>query len=256
MMKLAEKIKNQHVENGHFALFFTGQTGYILKTTGGTLIGIDLYLSDSCRRLVGEHFKRLIPNVLEPDELYIDAVICTHEHADHLDADALPVIWKSGCGGIYANAESIELLKKLGISGEKVKLIERGKTYTEGDAAVKAVFCDHGTSAPNAVGLIITVSGKSMYITGDTSFCPDKLLPELDRQIDIMSVPINGDCGNTNEDEAVKLCGMIRPRIITPSHYGMFAGQGGSPQKFCRLLKENMPEQKYLIMCPGECVII
>ena len=63
-----------------------GQSGYILKTESSEII-IDPYLSDSVNRVAGR--PRLLPIPLKPEEIFCDAVICTHDHLDHLDPDTV-----------------------------------------------------------------------------------------------------------------------------------------------------------------------
>lgn len=254
MLTLAQDILTRFVPEGHFALFFTGQAGYILKSPDSSLTAVDLYLSDSCNRLVG--FKRLTPYLLDASDLVFDTIICTHEHEDHLDIDTLPLMASNGCKALYVNRESMEKLKPFGVTGENVKLLETGGVYNEGGVRIEAVFCDHGTAAPNAVGLIITIAGKSMYIAGDTSYRPDKAAALASRHFDVMAAPINGAYGNLNEEEAVKLCALLKPELIIPYHYGMFAEHGGNPYIFMKNMKEQLPGQKYSIMRPGEGIII
>ena len=61
---------------------FLGQSGYILKS-GNTEIIIDPYLSDSVNRVAGR--PRTLPVPINPKDIKCDAVICTHNHLDHLD---------------------------------------------------------------------------------------------------------------------------------------------------------------------------
>ena len=51
------------------------------------------YLSDAVERLHG--FKRLSLAPIAAEEVRADLVVLTHEHADHLDPDAVPVIARS-----------------------------------------------------------------------------------------------------------------------------------------------------------------
>jgi len=67
-----------------------GRLGFAFRTAAGRRIFLDPYLSDSCERLFG--FKRLSLPALRPEDVEADWVVLTHEHADHLDPDAIPVI--------------------------------------------------------------------------------------------------------------------------------------------------------------------
>ena len=62
-----------------------GQSGYAIAA-GGTRLLLDPYLSDAVERVAGR--PRLVPAPLRPQQVRADAVICTHDHLDHLDVDA------------------------------------------------------------------------------------------------------------------------------------------------------------------------
>ena len=63
---------------------FLGQSGYLLESNNTSII-IDPYLSDSVNRVAGR--PRVLPIPIEPKDIFCDAVICTHDHLDHLDPD-------------------------------------------------------------------------------------------------------------------------------------------------------------------------
>ena len=71
---------------------FLGQSGYILKS-GNTEIVIDPYLSDSVNRIANR--PRTLPIPINPEDINCDAVICTHNHLDHLDPDTVEKINKN-----------------------------------------------------------------------------------------------------------------------------------------------------------------
>ena len=55
---------------GKTHLFSVGQAGFIIKSKSGQLLAIDLYLSDCVERVEGNvGFKRLLPKILNPDDL-------------------------------------------------------------------------------------------------------------------------------------------------------------------------------------------
>ena len=88
MMSLS--MLNADVPGGSLALWWLGQAGFAFKTAAGRIVYLDPYLSDAVERLHG--FKRLSLPPLAAEEVRADLVVLTHEHADHLDPDALPII--------------------------------------------------------------------------------------------------------------------------------------------------------------------
>ena len=90
MRHVFDDLRQTPVPEGAIRLYWLGQAGFAFRTAAGKRIFLDPYLSDSCERLFG--FKRLSLPALRPEEVEADWVILTHEHADHLDPDAIPVI--------------------------------------------------------------------------------------------------------------------------------------------------------------------
>ncbi len=54
-----------------------------------------LTLRTICEKTAG--FKRLSPSVITPDELKVDFLLVSHDHPDHLDAEAVPVMMQEHC---------------------------------------------------------------------------------------------------------------------------------------------------------------
>ena len=87
---MALSMLNADVPSGSLALWWLGQAGFAFKSPSGRIVYLDPYLSDAVERLHG--FKRLSLPPVAADEVRADLVVLTHEHADHLDPDALPII--------------------------------------------------------------------------------------------------------------------------------------------------------------------
>ena len=122
---------------------------------------------------------------------------------------------------------------------------------------MKAVFCDHGDAAPNAVGFILTIDGKKVYNAGDTCLRLDKTSEiAKDGPFDVMIAPINGAFGNMNETEMVTLCERVRPRLVIPSHYWVFAEHGGNPGLFMREMRKRLPDVPFKLMALGESFVL
>ncbi len=195
-----------------------GQAGYML-TDGVTSVCIDPYLSDSVNRIASRPRVRAVP--IEPEKLKCDAVICTHNHLDHLDIDSIPLMDRKI--RFYAPEDCKDVLFNLGVrdytafnEGEKIKI---------GSFEISAVFAEH--SVP-AIGVVVKHGDDKLYFTGDTLY--NERLANV--KCDILFICINGKLGNMNADEAVRIAEMIAPATAVPNHYDMFESNSENPEKF------------------------
>ena len=195
-----------------------GQSGYILSDRK-TVICIDPYLSDVVNRVASR--PRMVEAPIEPENLVADAVICTHNHIDHVDIDAIPHMNKSLT--FYAPTDCKETLSELGVT--KYMPFDEGAEYKIGDFTIRAVFADHTVPA---VGVTVEYGGTVMYFTGDTYY-HEKL---KNVKCDMLFVCINGKLGNMDVNDAVKLANEIKPATAVPNHYGMFESNTEDPKKF------------------------
>ncbi|MDO9542007.1 MAG: MBL fold metallo-hydrolase [Kiritimatiellia bacterium] len=252
-MNLAETIKKTEVLPGSVAFFFLGQAGFCFNFSNGKTLFLDAYLSDSCYRLFG--FKRMTPTVIRPEEVSADIFFSTHSHADHLDPDALEIIAKNR--GIYflGSPDCAEIYRQAGIAESRYGILKYGQEKEICGLKLKAVYADHGDLAPEAIGLLIDYDGIKIYNTGDTAYAPDKIIPSLASEVDVMIAPINGAFGNINAAEACRLAELIRPRILIPAHFWMFVEHNGDPAEFLKEAEKLPAGIKPLIMAPGEKLV-
>jgi len=250
---ISDRINN--AEEGETHVFFLGQAGFIFKTKAGETIAVDLYLSDCVEHYDG--FKRLMPHILNADDFVFDCVVATHHHYDHFDVESIPVMLSNLHTRLFAAIDCKKEVDEMKLSFDQVTYIEKDGIYKIGTATINTVFCDHGDSAPDAVGLVIEIDGKKIYISGDTALRLDKISEIVDKgPFDLMIAPINGAFGNLNESDAATLCEIIKPELIIPCHYWNFAEHHGDPGLFAGILKERLPNQKFYIMRMGESIIL
>lgn len=233
------------------ALFSVGQAGFIIKSSSRQLLAIDLCLSNCVERLEGSKgFKRLLPQILSPSDLSFDVVICTHPHSDHFDIDAVPELVANGAK-LYASVNCEKLVRQLQMEyyNSVISYVKPGDHCTVGDFDITFVNCDHGKGAPDAVGVVVKVDGKTIYQVGDSCLRLDRV-NEIPQPLDILLSPINGMYGNMNSDDTAELASALRPALTIPYHYGMFASHGGDLKRFYDVMNErNLP---MLIMQLGE----
>ena len=198
-----------------------GQGGYLLSD-GKTEICIDPYLSDVVNRVAGR--ARMVEPPFAPEALKSDLVICTHDHLDHIDIDAIPKMDKSIPFAAPTHAE--KTLRSCGVT--RYMPFDEGQTYRVGAFEIEAVYAHH--SVP-AVGVLVRHGGLALYISGDTEY--DARLEELkDRNIDLMIICINGRLGNMNAVDAARLTNILSPKVAIPTHYGMFESNTENPEVY------------------------
>lgn len=199
-----------------------GQNGYILND-GKNEICIDPYLSDVVNRIAQR--PRMVKVPILPVELKSDVVICTHNHIDHVDIDAIPLMKKENML-FLAPSDAENTLLECGVINYKA--FDRGTVIRIGDFELEAVFADHTVPA---VGVIVKHGGAVLYFSGDTEY-NEKLESLKKYNIDIMFICINGKLGNMNVHEAVKLTKIINPKVGVPTHYGMFESNTENPANY------------------------
>lgn len=254
-MRLAEKIKVLKVDKGEIALFYLAQAGFCIKTAANRIIIIDAYLSDAVERLFA--FKRMIPSVINPEEVDADLYLSTHSHADHLDPDALPEIAKNSKTFFIGSPDCEELYRQNNIPKERYCILKLNEQWKDKEISIRAVYANHGDLAPDAVGMLIDIEGIKIYHSGDTCFAPDKIKASLSSDVDIMIAPINGQYGNLNASEACLLAKAILPKVVIASHFWMFLqhvseGGKGDPITFLKESEKLPKDIQALVMAPGE----
>ena len=245
-------------ELGKIHVISVGQAGFIIKTPKGKLIGIDLYLSDYSESDEGHiGFKRLLPKLLRSRDLVLDYIIATHPHSDHFDYDSMTDLMDNDRAKLFASKNCSPLANTLNLPLDRIEYVGPGDSFSCDDFVVNFVNCDHGESAPDAVGVIISIDGINIYETGDTCLRLDRVSEILQiGNIDVLIGPINGAYGNMNEEDLARLSDALRPALTIPCHYGMFASHYGLPGLFMQYMKDICPQNKYLIMTQGEILTL
>ncbi len=196
-----------------------GQSGYLL-CDGEKTVCIDPYLSDCVNRIAGRPRTREIP--IAPASLDADIVICTHDHLDHLDIDAIPQMQLPKMM-FLAPSDCEAKLRTLGVCNYTP--FDLGKEINIGKIRLQAVFANH--SVP-AVGVLAEYQGERLYFSGDTEYHRD--LEKI--QCDYLFICINGKLGNMNVQEASALAEILSPKLAVPNHYDMFESNAEDPCKF------------------------
>ena len=176
-----------------------GQSGYLLEDSG-TRVFLDPYLSDAVNRVAGR--PRMVEPPIRPEEVS-GTVICTHDHLDHLDPDAICRMDRAHID-FCAPSSCRKHLEELGCP--RIRTLDLGDTITVGDFALTAVFAD--TLWNPRLEEMAAVKPEFLFIC------------------------INGKLGNMNAEEAVRLTEVLEPKAAIPTHYGMFASNTEDPEAY------------------------
>ena len=138
MSALTSELRQAPVPAGGVRLYWLGQAGFAFRTAEGRRVLLDPYLSDACERLHG--FKRLSLPALLPEAVEADWVVLTHEHTDHLDPDAIPVIARNNPACRFAApAGCMPGLASAGVASARCVLLEANRRHDLGDLVVHSV---------------------------------------------------------------------------------------------------------------------
>ena len=237
-MKLINAIRETPVGEGELAICWLGQAGFCLKDAAGRMLMVDPYLTNCGQRMRG--FKRFSPKLLEPADADPQYYVTTHTHFDHFDYDAIPVIAAESPKTCFIGPTScIKELRKLGIGRERCIQVDRGGTYEDSSIKLCAILADHGTMAPDAIGVLLEMGGHRLYFSGDTAFHEELFQQVAAYKPDVAFVSVNGQFGNMTGEEGARAAELCGAQYAVPCHIWTFMEHRGDPYIFCKALENS-----------------
>ena len=192
-------------------------------TTVIEIDGVRLLTDPLLRRQVG-HLRRLVP--LGQALPAPDAVLLSHQHADHLDLPSLRRLGQSV--HLLVPRGAGWFLRRQGFRG--VVEMSAGDSTSVGGLAIEAVPAVHdGRRYPygkTVAALGYAVAGsRSLYFAGDTDVFEG--MSEL-AGADAALVPVSGwgakvGPGHLDPTRAAEAVRLLRPRLAIPIHWGTYA---------------------------------
>jgi L-ascorbate metabolism protein UlaG (beta-lactamase superfamily) len=235
---LIAEIAGTEPEPGTLAVWWLGQSGFLVKSPRGVLL-IDPYLSEHLTaKYAGtgrEHVRMTAAPCRGGDLGMVDLVLASHKHSDHLDPGTLPALLAAAPRAALALPEAIEgHAEGLGLPAARRIGMVAGMMIEAAGFRVRAVPAAHegldtdGAGRHLYLGFVVEAEGRRLYHSGD-SLAYDGLAGWLgDAPFDATFLPINGRDpargvpGNMTAAEAVDLALAVRPRWVVPHHYDMF----------------------------------
>jgi L-ascorbate 6-phosphate lactonase len=139
---LNRQIEETEVQPGTYAMWWTGGMGFVLKSPGGAVILVDNYAGPAhyteyeycgvCRTSGSPtiDWLRLNPQVLDIFGFEtLDAVLCSHQHADHTDIYTLKAATQTTNCDFYGPLSSVERMRNFQVPEDRITLVRPGETY-------------------------------------------------------------------------------------------------------------------------------
>lgn len=229
-----QSIRELNVPADAIGIWFLGQNGFLLKDTSGLLIGIDLYLTNSCAGSFAHlpfRCDRQLPVFIEPEDLDIDVFITTHSHQDHADPETIRRVVKKNTRFV-GPFDSVRVYRGCGVPESSIDLIHPGETVAvRSSVTVLATFAlpTDATDLNHTGVLIEFANGIRFYDTGDTAYT-ERLNSLLPTGVDVCAICINGGFHNLSAMQAAAIVKSVGPRVVVPCHYDMMVNNVGSPE--------------------------
>jgi len=245
------------------ALWWLGQAGFVFKAGNGTVLYVDPYLSDVVEKAFG--FKRLSLAPIHAEEVRADWLISSHEHLDHLDVEAIPVIARNNPSCRFAGPESCfpdcsfpSSTWERGLCDvpEEARLIlGPEQVYDVSGVSLHTAHADHGELSPGALSLLFDFGRVRVLFTGDTALSLERMQRLVDLRPDVLLPCINGRFGNLNTEEAAELTAVVSPRAVIPCHFWMFKEHNGDPEAFVQACARRCPDVPVRLLTPGRGIL-
>jgi L-ascorbate 6-phosphate lactonase len=236
--ELQHEISQTMPGAGSLAIWWLGQSGFVIKSRQGLLV-VDPYLSEHLtRKYAGTprpHVRMTRAPLRGADLRGVDLVLASHKHSDHLDPGTLPELMAaSPLAALVLPAAIREHAVGLGLPGERLIGVGAGDVVERAGFRVRAVPSAHELLDRDDrgrhlyLGYVIESAGLRVYHSGD-SLAYEGLERELGGEpFDVLFLPINGRDpargvpGNMTAAEAVDLASVVNPRYVVPHHFDMF----------------------------------
>ena len=261
--ELLREIQRAEVKPGHYALWWFGQLGWVIKTAS-CLVGVDLFLSP--------HPKRRYPPLIKPEEAEgFDLFLGTHDHKDHVDREAWPAM-----AAASPKARFILPLRSLDEVDEATSIPRRrlvglndGMAITVGDLTIHAVPSAHEwiDNLPEAgghrwLGYVLDTGREqgAVYHSGDTCIWEGMTERLTKWKIAAALLPINGRdaaryqngvLGCMLYQEAGDLAARIRAGLVMPGHFDTFLRDELKTDDFVAYVESRYPDVKPVIPVKG-----
>jgi L-ascorbate metabolism protein UlaG (beta-lactamase superfamily) len=145
----------------------------------------------------------------------LDAIVITHQHADHVDVDRVPALVKRNPGvRVFADAATAQLLAPQDVS---TTLLSLGDRLQVADTTIDVVGGTHAVIHPD----IPDISNAGLIFDDGAAYHPGDALFVPPQQVDILLTPISGPW--LRIADPIDFVRAVAPRVVVPIHEATLA---------------------------------
>jgi L-ascorbate metabolism protein UlaG (beta-lactamase superfamily) len=177
-----------------------------------------------CCLLIEVKGKRILTDpgawsVLQNELINIDAILITHEHADHLHIDSLQtILQKSPDARVFTNSGVGKILTEKGVT---FSMLERGASEDVG-VIIESIEGQHEEIYES----LVQVQNTGYFINNEFFYPGDSFTDPL-KQVRILAAPIVAPWATFAD--CVRYIEKIKPTIAIPVHDGMLRKEAPGP---------------------------
>lgn len=269
---LTEEIEREQVAPGSFAMWWLGCTGIWLKSAGGANISIDFWVGTGKRSMkdplmkAGHQMQRMtgarkmqlnLRNSIFPLDPFgirnIDAVLATHDHADHIDPNVAAAVIQNCDPSVpfIGPASCVKLWTEWGVPASRCVTVRPGDTVKVKDIEILALESFDRTvlvTAPTgvtlkgkmpqdmdamAVNYLVKTSGGNLYHSGDSHYANRFAKHGNEHRIDVALGSFGenprGVTDKMTASDILRMAESLNTKVIIPFHHDIWTNFQADP---------------------------
>lgn len=285
---LNEEIEAEVVAPGTFAMWWLGCTGIWVKSEGGANIAIDFWVGTGKRshqnmlmaaghqmqRMTGARKLQLnlrnIPCVLDPFAIReIDAVVATHDHGDHIDANVAAAVMQNCAAPVpFVGPQAcVEQWVRWGVPeercicvrpGDVVKIKDIELVVLESFDRTELVTAPKGVTLAGkmpqdmdqkAVNYLVKTPGGSLYHGGDSHYSNYYAKHGNEHEVDVALGAFGenprGVTDKMTASDMLRMAECLKTQVVIPIHHDLWTNFQADPREILVLWEMRKDRLQY-----------